>query len=98
MGFQRRAPLLPMHSIAPGGLMRRDVALGAFPERHVPRRGFQGLPAQRFLLIKRINAVEEKFPIFQALVPRLCQTDERARTQPDVPAATPAAVFPLKAE
>src|SRR5262245_26875030 len=49
-------------------------------------------------MIERIDAVEQQLPTFQALLSRLCQTDQRARTQPDVPPATLAAVFPLKAE
>src|SRR6476619_6466715 len=49
-------------------------------------------------MIERINAIEQQFPIFQALLARLCQADERERTQPDVTAPTLAAVLPLKAE
>jgi hypothetical protein len=40
VGLQRRGPLSPMHGIAPAGLMGCDIALGAFPERHLPSRGF----------------------------------------------------------
>src|SRR5262245_25115404 len=87
-----------MHLIAPAGPMGCDIAVGAFPECHAPSRGFQRLLAQRPLVIQGINAVEENFPIFQPLFPRFCQIHEGARAQPNMPAATFAAVLPLVAE
>ena len=84
VGIEGRRPLRGVLGVAPAGLVRIDVLLGASGEAHRPGRVEHGRGTTSATPLQRINPIEPSLAVFQRFLARIGEPDSMQRPETNI--------------